>query len=202
MHKFYLLRQGNYVIERPQFLYMRVAVAMHGTNLDRVLESYELMSTGCYTPSTPVLYSAGTHSNLLTSSFLYQPPPGDTMSILGECIRGFERFWRTDGGLGLTLNAIPAQRYSCTLVDCILSLTYLSSSGTHPSSGPVPLLEVFNTHARVSSLNRFRRPSYMTVYLPIWHSDVMPFILSSTHRTSILTGLKHVHPALWIPDIL
>ena len=70
------------------------------------------------------------------------------------------------------------------------------------SSGPVPLLEVFNVHARVHSLNRWRRPSSATAYLPVWHADVLQFSMSFTHRSSIHSGLKHVFPALWIPDVL
>lgn len=115
MYKFYLLRDGHRVIERPQFLYMRVAVAIHGTDIDRVLETYDLLSTRVYSPSTPILYSAGVQSRFLSSSFLYQPQLNDTMTVLSECVANFEEFWRTDGGVGLTLAMVPAQKYYNTI---------------------------------------------------------------------------------------
>lgn len=86
--------------------------------------------------------------------------------------------------------------------DVLVYIAPCSTSTLPHSSGPVPLLEVINVHARVHALNRWRRPSSVTAYLPIWHADVYPFTMSFTHRSAVPSGLKHVFPALWIPDIL
>lgn len=64
------------------------------------------------------------------------------------------------------------------------------------------MLALLDSHARFLSSNRWRRPSSLTAYLPIWHADVHAFLLSSTHRSSVTSGLTHVYPALWIPDVL
>lgn len=109
MHKYYLLRQDGVVIERPQFLYMRVAVALHGKDLARVLQTYELLSTHAYTHATPTLYNAGTTSQYLASCFLYQPPNDSTLAVMNQCVVDLSAFWAVDGGVGTSLGTVPAR---------------------------------------------------------------------------------------------
>ena len=90
---------------------MRVAVALHGSDLARVLQTYELLSTHAYTHATPTLYNAGTTSQYLTSCFLYQPPYEGTLSVLGRCVVDLSAFWAVDGGVGTSLGTIPAREY-------------------------------------------------------------------------------------------
>ncbi|KAJ2925229.1 hypothetical protein H1R20_g11888, partial [Candolleomyces eurysporus] len=40
----YLLRRGEDLCERPQYLFLRTALAMHGTDMDAVMQTYELLS--------------------------------------------------------------------------------------------------------------------------------------------------------------
>lgn len=111
LHKYYLLRQDGAVIERPQFLYMRVAVAIHGTDLARVLRTYDLLSSRAYMHATPVLYNAGTTTQYLASCFIYQPPVAATLSVMGRCVADLSSFWTVDGGVGTSLGAVPAREY-------------------------------------------------------------------------------------------
>ena len=110
MYKSYLLRHDGVVIERPQFLYMRVAVALHGKNLQLVLQTYELLSSGAYTHATPTLYNAGTTTQYLASCFLYQPPTGGPISVMGHCVTGMSALWTVDGGVGMSLGCVPARK--------------------------------------------------------------------------------------------
>ena len=111
LHKYYLLRRDGAVIERPQFLYMRVAVALHGTDLARVLHTYDLLSNHAYTHATPTLYNAGTTSQYLASCFMYQPPAQGTIAVMGRCVTDISRLWSADGGVGMSLGAVPAREY-------------------------------------------------------------------------------------------
>ena len=60
LERSYLLRSGGEIIERPQFMYMRIAVVIHGDDIPRVLETYELLSTGKYSHASPTMWNAGT----------------------------------------------------------------------------------------------------------------------------------------------
>lgn len=114
LYRLYLLRLDGIVVERPQFLYMRVAVAIHGRDLVRVLSTYELLSQHAYTPATPTLYNAGTTCQYLASCYLYQPPSGSAVSVMQESVADLGALWSSDGGVGMNIGAIPA-RMSVTL---------------------------------------------------------------------------------------
>ena len=109
LHKHYLLRFDGVVVERPQFLYMRVAVALHGKDLARALETYELLSGHAYTHAMPVLYNAGTVTRYLASCFLYQPPTLGTVAVMGRCATDMSALWAVDGGVGISLGGVPAR---------------------------------------------------------------------------------------------
>ena len=109
LYKFYLLRHDDIVVERPQFLYMRVAVAIHGRDLDRVLSTYALLSQHAYTPATPTLYNAGTTTQYLASCYLFQPPIGSAVSVMQRTVSELGDLLSSDGGVGLTVGAVPAR---------------------------------------------------------------------------------------------
>ena len=111
MHKSYLLRHSGAVVERPQFLYMRVAVALHGEDIPRVLQTYELLSCRAYTHSTPTLYNAGTVSQWMASCFLYQPAVDSPVAVMDQSVVDVSAMWRVDGGIGMSLGSVPAQEY-------------------------------------------------------------------------------------------
>ena len=113
----YLLRVRGHVIERPQFLYMRVAVATHGKRTDLVIEMYNALSQHLFTPASPVLFNAGTHSRHYASCFMYMPANSDAVSRL-QSTRDIDLLWLADGGVGLTLADIPARRSVAPQGDC------------------------------------------------------------------------------------
>ena len=67
LEKSYLLKVHNKIAERPQQLIMRVAIGIHGKELEKVRETYELMSQKWFTHATP------------TSTSLQSPGPGAVM---------------------------------------------------------------------------------------------------------------------------
>lgn len=60
MEKSYLLKKQGKIVERPQQLLLRVSVGIHGENLERVKETYDLLSDKWFTHATPTLFNAGT----------------------------------------------------------------------------------------------------------------------------------------------
>lgn len=63
-------------------------------------------------------------------------------------------------------------------------------------------MKVYDAHAQFMFCSRERRPSAVTVYLPIWHSDVQAFIRCRTARAPESDRVRNVYPALWVPDAL
>ena len=100
------------VIERPQFMYMRVAVAIHGRDIERVLETYDLLSRRAYTPAAPALYNAGTTSQYLASCFTYQPPVDHTVSVMERSAIDVGAYWAADGDVGMSLGMVSAHTYA------------------------------------------------------------------------------------------
>ncbi|TFK90046.1 hypothetical protein K466DRAFT_574464 [Polyporus arcularius HHB13444] len=178
----YLMRCDGRVIERPQHMYMRVALAAHGSNIDLVLQTYDALSRRLFTPASPVLFNAGTQSRQYASCYLYKMN-SDIATTPLESAHDLDVLWLADGGIGMSLAEVPAKR-------------------PHPGAQPgiMSLMRVYDTHAEYTGLSRRARPSALTVYLPIWHADVRPFILARTNQAARMR-VWHVYPALWIPDI-
>ena len=105
----YLLRSNGRVVERPQYLYMRVAVAAHPDNIDLVLETYDALSRQVFTAASPVLFNAGTTIANFASCFLYTPDATSVSSIL-DSARELDKLWLADGGIGIYVGEIPAKR--------------------------------------------------------------------------------------------
>jgi hypothetical protein len=70
LERSYLLKINGKIVERPQYMYMRVAIGIHGTDLERVVETYDLLSMGILSHASPTMFSAGTLSAQLSSCFL------------------------------------------------------------------------------------------------------------------------------------
>lgn len=66
----YLLKADGKVVERPQHMIMRVAVGIHKEDIDKVIETYDLMSQRLFTHATPTLFNAGTPKPQMSSCFL------------------------------------------------------------------------------------------------------------------------------------
>lgn len=70
LEKSYLKRINGVVCDRPAYLWARVAIAIHGENLELVKESYDLLSQGYFIHATPTLFNACTPHQSLISCFL------------------------------------------------------------------------------------------------------------------------------------
>ena len=71
LEKSYLLRVDNIIIERPQYLFMRVALCIHRDNLEKAFETYHHISNKDFIHATPTLFNAGTKREQLASCFLF-----------------------------------------------------------------------------------------------------------------------------------
>ena len=135
LEKSYLLRDSKMnVIERPQHMWMRVALGIWGTNVDEAFRTYDLLSLKFMTHATPTLFNAGTPHPQLSSCYLLAMAADSIAGIyktLGDCAA----ISKYAGGIGLHLHNVRAR-----------GSLIRGTNGT--SNGLIPMLRVFNNTAR------------------------------------------------------
>jgi ribonucleoside-diphosphate reductase subunit M1 len=102
-----LLRLNHRVAERPQHLLMRVAVGIHGRDIDRVIETYNLMSERYFTHASPTMFNAGTNHPQLSSCFLVAMKD-DSIEGIYDTLKTCAMISKTAGGIGLNIHNIRA----------------------------------------------------------------------------------------------
>jgi ribonucleoside-diphosphate reductase subunit M1 len=107
LERSYLLRINGRVAERPQHMIMRVAVGIHGANIERVLETYHLMSERYFTHASPTLFNAGTPHAQLSSCFLVCMKD-DSIEGIYETLKNCAMISKGAGGIGLNIHCIRA----------------------------------------------------------------------------------------------
>jgi len=187
LERAYLLRAGKRIVERPQYMLMRVALGIHGDNIENVLRSYDLMSEGMFTHASPTLFNAGRPQPGLSSCFLLSMK-SDSIEGIYETLKQCAMISKSAGGIGLALHDIRA------------SGSYIKGTGG-VSNGLVPMLRVFNNTARYVDQGGGKRKGAFAVYLEPWHADVMDFLeLKKTVGVEELRA-KDLFFGLWIPDL-
>lgn len=187
LERSYLMRTNGYVIERPQHLFMRVAIGIHGENLEAAIETYNLMSQKWFIHATPTLFNAGTPRPQLSSCFLLSMTedsiPG-IFSTLDRCAR----ISQSAGGIGVSIHNIRAKG------------SYIKGTGG-TSNGIVPMLKVYNDTARYVDQGGGKRKGAFAIYLEPWHADVFDFLeLKKNHGKEEMRA-RDLFYAMWIPDL-
>ena len=187
LERSYLLRMEDEVAERPQHLFMRVAIGIHGEDIDAAIQTYELMSEKWFIHATPTLFNAGTKKPQLSSCFLLQMQDDSIEGIyntLGQCAK----ISQSAGGIGLSTHNIRAQG------------SYIKGTGGY-SNGLVPMLRVFNDTARYVDQGGGKRKGAFAVYLEPWHADIFEFLdLKKNHGKEEMRA-RDLFYAMWISDL-
>lgn len=187
LEKSYLLRINNSVVERPQQLLMRVAVGIHGENIDKAIETYNMMSEKWFIHATPTLFNAGTPKPQLSSCFLLSMTE-DSISGIFETLGRCAKISQSAGGIGLSIHNIRSKG------------SYIKGTGG-TSNGIIPMLKVFNDTARYVDQGGGKRKGAFAVYLEPWHSDIFDFLdLKKNHGKEELRA-RDLFYAMWIPDL-
>lgn len=183
----YLLRnRAGKTIERPQHLWMRVALQLHGKDLKKVKETYDALSEGYFIQATPTLFNSGTPHPQLSSCFLIQMESDSISGIyntLGECAQ----ISKWAGGIGLSVHNIRAR-------DSLIQ-------GTNgKATGLVPMLKVFNDTAKYVNQGGKRNGSF-AIYIEPWHSDIEDFLKLKLNTGTEDERARDLFYGLWIPDL-
>lgn len=187
LEKSYLLRLHGKVAERPQHMYMRVAVGIHKRDMESVIKTYHLMSERWFTHATPTLFNAGTPKPQMSSCFLLTMKE-DSIDGIYDTLKQTARISQSAGGIGLAVHNIRATG------------SYIGgTNGT--SNGIIPMLKVFNDTARYVDQGGGKRKGAFAVYLEPWHADVFEFLdLKKNHGKEEMRA-RDLFYALWISDL-
>jgi len=187
LEKSYLLKDSKgKPIERPQHLWMRVAVALWGTNLPRVFETYDMMSQKYFTHATPTLFNAGSSRQQLSSCFLVSMD-SDSLDGIYKTLTDCAKISKWAGGIGLHCHDIRAKG---SLI-----------RGTNgKGEGLVPMLRVFNSTARYVNQGGRRNGSF-AIYLEPWHADIEDFLRLKLNTGSEEERARDLFYALWVSDL-
>src|ERR1700760_792480 len=187
LEKSYLLKVDGKVVERPQHMYMRVAIGIHHDDIDSAIKTYHLMSERWFTHATPTLFNAGTPKPQMSSCFLLTMKE-DSIDGIYDTLKQTAKISQSAGGIGLSIHNIRATG------------SYIG--GTNGSSnGIIPMLRVFNDTAHYVDQGGGKRKGAFAIYLEPWHADVFEFLdLRKNHGKDELRA-RDLFYALWIPDL-
>ena len=188
LERAYLLRDTNRrVVERPQHLWMRVALGLWSTDLKRAFETYDLMSQKFYTHATPTLFNSGTKRPQLSSCFLLAMKD-DSIRGIYDTLQDCALISQYGGGIGLHISNIRATG------------SLIKGTGGI-SNGIVPMLRVFNNTARYVDQGGGKRNGSFAMYLEPWHADVEDFLMMKRNTGSEEERARDLFYALWVPDL-
>jgi len=186
LEKSYLQRIDGILTETPQYMFMRVAIGIHGDDIPSILETYDKMSKGLFIHATPTLFNAGTPRPQMSSCFLIANKEDSINGIYGtltECAQ----ISKWAGGIGMHIHDVRANKSRIR--------------GTNgQSDGIIPMLRVFNSTARYVN-QAGRRKGSIAVYLEPWHADIMEFLELRLNQGDEEARCRDLFSALWIPDL-
>ena len=186
LERAYLLKKSGKVIERPQHMWMRVAIQLHSNNFSKVQETYDALSQGYFIHATPTLFNSGTDHPQLSSCFLLTMSEDSIKGIyktLGDCAQ----ISKWAGGIGLAIHDIRARKSKIR--------------GTNgESTGIIPMLKVFNDTAKYVNQGGKRNGSF-AIYIEPWHADIEDFLKLRLNQGAEEDRARDLFYGLWIPDL-
>jgi len=201
LERSYLMKINGKIVERPQYMWMRVAIGIHlpttaavaaatadTTAIDeKIIKTYELMSKKYFTHATPTLFNAGTPHPQLSSCFL-EAMENDSIEGIYNTLKDCALISKWAGGIGLHIHNVRAMGSHIN-----------GTNGT--SNGIVPMLKVFNNTARYVDQGGGKRNGSFAIYLEPWHADVEVFLQMRKNHGDEELKARDLFYALWIPDL-
>jgi len=194
LERSYLFRVDEKIVERPQHLWMRVAIQIHGCikngasnseKLEKIKETYDYLSQLYFTHATPTLFNSGTPRPQLSSCFLYSSD--DNLDSIFKTISDTAKISKWAGGIGLSLSNIRAKGSRIR--------------GTNgKSEGIIPLCKTLEAVGRYINQGGKRQGS-IAAYLEPWHADIFSFVELRKNTGDENMRARDLFLALWVPDL-
>ena len=183
----YLIQQNEKVIERPQHMWLRVAIGIHGNDMDKIKETYFYMSQKYMTHATPTLFNAGTKRPQLSSCFLLSME-SDSITGIFNTLSDCAQISKWAGGIGLHIHDIRASGSKIK-----------GTNGT--SNGIIPMLRIFNNTAKYVDQGGGKRNGSFAIYIEPWHADIELFLQLRKNLGEEELKARDLFYGLWIPDL-
>jgi ribonucleoside-diphosphate reductase alpha subunit len=187
LERAYLMKSGQTVVERPQHMWLRVAIALHGDDFFKVKEAYDLMSLKYMTHATPTLFNAGTKHPQLSSCFLIAMKE-DSIDGIFDTLADCAKISKWAGGIGLHVHNVRAK-----------GSLIRGTNGT--SNGLVPMLRTFNETARYVDQGGGKRNGSFSIYLSPEHPDIEAWLDLKKNTGDESARARDLFYALWVPDL-
>lgn len=183
------------VIDRPQYMFMRVAIAINITNseepsvirtaLTKIKQCYKLLSQQYFTHATPTLFNACTRHQQLNSCFLLGT--ADSIEDIMHTVTNASLISKSAGGIGIHMSNIRSR-----------NSVIKSTNGR--SSGIAQQLKIYNETACTWDQGG-RRKGAFAIYIEPWHADIMSFLKLKLNQGDESLRARDLFYALWVPDL-
>jgi len=187
LERSYLMKVDGKIVERPQHMLMRVAIGIHGEDIESAIKTYNLMSEKWFTHATPTLFNAGTPKPQLSSCFLLTIQE-DSIDGIYDTLKQTAKISQSAGGIGLSIHNVRATG------------SYIKGTGG-VSNGIVPMLRNFDMTARYVDQGGGKRKGSFAIYLEPWHADIFDFLnLKKNHGKEEMRA-RDLFYAMWMSDL-
>ena len=185
LERSYLLKMRTIIMERPQHMFLRVAIGIHKDDMELVRETYDYMSQLYFTHATPTLFNSCSRKPQLSSCFLLGID--DNIEDIFQTITSSGMISKWSGGLGIHISNIRGR-------NSIINGT----NGV--SNGIIPLCRVFNEVALYINQGG-KRSGSIAIYLEPWHCDIQEFLNLRKREGDEKLKARDLFMALWVSDL-
>ena len=186
LERSYLLRLEGKIMERPQHMWMRVALGIHTKDIKAALNCYHGMSNLVYTHATPTLFNSGTGKPQMSSCFLLTMQ-SDSIEGIYDTLKQCAMISKSAGGIGISINKIRARG------------SYIAGSNG-VSDGIVSMLGNFNSTARYVTQGGKRKGAF-AIYLSPWHADIFDVLDLKKNTGKEEDRARDLFYGTWISDL-
>jgi len=185
LQEMYLLKKSDgRVIERPQHMYMRVALWVT-TNMEDAFDYYKSLSNQLISKATPIMINSGTKVPQLASCVLHYND-SDSRSGLLDTLTDISTFSSDAAGIGLSMSNIRSKE------------SRISKSGGY-AGGLLKYLKIVNESLRFFN-QQGRRPGSAAIYIEPWHKDIFDLLDIKKNTGAEELRARDLFTALWLPD--
>lgn len=186
LEKSYLKTINFIIIDRPSYMYLRVAIQIYETNFEKVKEIYDYLTLGYFSVATPILFNSLNKNNQLASCFLIHNKE-DSIDGIFDTYKNIANISKYSGGIGIAYSDIRA------------SQSYINGTNGF-SKGIFPFIKIINDISRAVDQGGKRNGAF-AIYLEPWHADVISFLKMKSISGDENQKCRDLFPAMWIPDL-
>ena len=183
----YLQKLNGKIVERPQHLFMRVAIGIHGKDIPAAIDTYDKISRKLFTHATPTLFNAGTNKPQLASCFLLHMD-ADSIDGIYKTLTDCAKISQLAGGIGLHIHNIRAS-----------GSPIYGTGGT--SNGIVPMARVFDATMSYIDQGGGKRKGSCALYLSPWHADIFEWLDLKKNTGKDEVRARNLFYGLWVNDL-